>query len=109
MWKNPSHDLNPTENLWMNWNADCMLGLFDLTSVPDLTNTILSEWANPHSDLPKVESLPRTLEAVITAKVGANSVLMPMELEWAHMGVMVRFPQTFGSTVYTAVKNEGVL
>lgn len=42
---------------------------------------------------------PRKLDEVITP-VGGGDVLMPMVLEWTHMGVMVNCPHTFGHIVY---------
>ena len=53
------------------------------TSVPDLTNALVAEWKQVPVAMFQhlVESLTRRVEAVIAAKGGTNSILMPMILE----------------------------
>uniref|UniRef100_A0A8K9UXS1 Uncharacterized protein n=1 Tax=Oncorhynchus mykiss TaxID=8022 RepID=A0A8K9UXS1_ONCMY len=53
------------------------------TSVPNLTNALVAEWKQVPAAMFQhlVESLPRRVEAVIAAKGGLNSILIPMILE----------------------------
>ena len=79
-WLAQSPDLNHIEHLWdllerrLRARPNCP------TSVPNLTNALVAEVpAAMFQHL--VESLPRRVEAVIAAKGGTNSILMPMLLE----------------------------
>jgi hypothetical protein len=51
--------------------------------VSNLTNALVAEWKHVPAAmfLRLVERLPRKVEAVIAAKGGTNSILMPMSLE----------------------------
>jgi hypothetical protein len=51
--------------------------------VPDLTTALLAKWKQVPAAIFQhlVESLSRREEAVIAAKRGTNSILMPMVLE----------------------------
>ena len=65
-------DLNPTEHLWdeLEWRMQARPS--PPTSVSDLTNTLLDEWAKIPTDTLQnlVESLPRSVEAVKAAQEG---------------------------------------
>ena len=69
------------------------------TSVPDLTNALLTEKAQIPTDT--IQNLVKRLSKRET--IIANSILMPMVLEWdvqqTHIGVMVKCLQTFGHIV----------
>jgi hypothetical protein len=51
--------------------------------VPDLTNALVAEWKQVPSAMfhHLVESIPKIVEAVIAAKGGINSMLIPMILK----------------------------
>ncbi|KAF4070910.1 hypothetical protein AMELA_G00278840 [Ameiurus melas] len=70
------------------------------TSVPDLT---VVELTNPYSHAPKFSGRPSQKSRGYDCKRG-------LTLEWdgqqAHMGVMVRCPQTIGHVVYVLSDNE---
>ena len=61
-WPLQGADLNPIEHLWDNLPK----------SVPDLTNALVAEWKQVPAAMFQhlVESLPRRVETVITAKGG---------------------------------------
>ena len=72
----------PSNTFGMNWNADCEPGL--IAQHQCLTSLMLvAEWKQVPAAIFQhlVESLPRRMEAVIAAKGGTNSILMPMILE----------------------------
>jgi hypothetical protein len=66
----------------MYWNSDCKPGL--IAQHQCLTSKMLvAEWKQVPSAMLQhlLESLPRRVEAIIAAKAGTNSILMPMILE----------------------------
>ena len=66
-WPAQSPDFNPIEHLWDELERRLRARPSRPKSVPDLTNVHVAEWKQvPHL----VESLPRRVEAVITAKAG---------------------------------------
>jgi len=88
VWKNLTNlhvdpDLNPTKHLWDELERRLRARPNRSTSVPDLTNALVAEWKQIPAAMFQhlVESLPRRVEAVVAAKGGTNSILMPMILE----------------------------
>lgn len=71
-WPAQSPELNPIEQLWDELERRLRARPSRPTSVPDLTNELLEEWAKiPINTLLNLEeSLPRRAEAVIAAKGG---------------------------------------
>ena len=65
-----SHDLNPIERLWDELERRLRARPNRPTSVPDLTNALVAEWKQIPAEMFQhlVESLPRRVETVITAK-----------------------------------------
>lgn len=62
-----------------------------MTSLHNLTNALVTNRSNPLSQTPKSsEKLSENSEECSNTKEGTNSVLMPMVLDWADMGVIVR-------------------
>ena len=72
-WPPQSPDPHPIGHLWDEQERRARPSR--PTSVSDLTNALLDEWAKIHTDTLKylVESLPRRVEAVIAAKGGPTS------------------------------------
>ena len=83
-WPAQSPDLSPIEHLCDELEWRLRVRPSRPTSVPDLTNALLDEWAKIPTDRLQnlVESLPRRVEAVVAAKGGTNFILMPGNLEW---------------------------
>ena len=82
-WPAQSPELNPIEHLWDELEPRLRAGPNRPTSLPDLTNALVAEWKQVPAAMFQhlVESLPRTVEAVIAAKGGTNSIFMTMILE----------------------------
>jgi hypothetical protein len=76
----------PSKTFGMNWNADCEPGL--IAQHQCLTSQMLLWLNGSRSNVPTSR---RRVEAVIAAKGGTNSILMPMILEWdvRHAGVHI--------------------
>ena len=74
-WPALSPDLDPIEHLWDELQRRLRARPSCPTSVSDLTNVFLEEWAKIpiNTLLNLVESLPRRVEAVIAAKGGPTS------------------------------------
>ncbi|KAL6466679.1 hypothetical protein MHYP_G00244830 [Metynnis hypsauchen] len=87
-WPAQSPDLNPMEHLWDELEQRLRERLFRPTSVSDLINALQEEWAKiPISTLLNiVESLPRRVEAVITAKGGPTSYACEGKQANSHTG-----------------------
>jgi hypothetical protein len=66
----------------MNCKTDCEPGLI-VNITADLTNALVAEWKQVPGAMFQhlVESLPRRVEAVMAAKRGTISILMPMIFE----------------------------
>jgi hypothetical protein len=71
-WPTQSPVLNPIEHLWDELECRLRARPNRPTSVPDLTNALVAEWKQVPAAMLQhlVESLPRRVEAVITAKGG---------------------------------------
>ena len=82
-WPAQSPDLNPIEHLWDELERQLRARPNRPTSVPDLTNALVVEWKQIPAAMFQhlVERLLRRVEAVLAAKGGTNSILMPMILE----------------------------
>ena len=82
-WLAQSPDLNPIKRIWDELERRLRARPHGPTSVPDLTNALVAEWKQIPAAMfqHQVESLPRRVEAVIAAKGGTISILMPMMLE----------------------------
>lgn len=73
-----------------------------LTAPPDLTSALMDGLGHiPTATFQNLgESLPERVEVIITAKGGpTTNYFMPMVLEKANMGMVVRYAHTFGHTV----------
>lgn len=72
-WLAQSPDLISTEHLLKELECQqCHIPLC-LTSVPNLTNTLMAEWANPTVTFQHpVESVPRKVEVIIAANGGLH-------------------------------------
>ena len=81
----PAHntDVNPIKHLWVELERRLGAKPYHPTSVPNLTNALVAVRKQIPATMFQhlVESLPRRVEAVIAAKGGTNSILMPMILE----------------------------
>ena len=106
-WPAQSPDLKPTEHLWDELEHRLRKRISCPTSVPDLTNTLLTECSQIPTDTVQnlVESLPKNVEAVIAAKRRKLiNILIPKVVEWdvqqSHIVVMPRCPHTFGNIVF---------
>ena len=84
MWKNliglhRALTSTPSNTFGMNWNADCEPDLIAQHQCPT-SRMFVAEWKQIPAAMFQhfVESLPRRVEAVIVAKGGTNSILMPM-------------------------------
>ena len=71
-WPAQSPDLNPIEHLWDELERQLRARPTRPTSVPNLTNALVTEWKQIRAAMFQhlVESLPRRVEAVIAAKGG---------------------------------------
>ena len=69
-WPAKSPDLNPVEYLWDKLEHQLRARPNRPTSVPDLTDALVAEWKHVPAAMFQhlVESLPRRVEAVISAK-----------------------------------------
>lgn len=65
-----SPDLNPSKYLWDDVECQLRTRPSHLTSVPHLTNALMIEWAQIPTAIFQnlVESIPKRVDAVITAK-----------------------------------------
>jgi hypothetical protein len=82
-WPAQSADINPIDQLCDKLECRLRARPNCQTSVPDLTNALVAELKQVPAAMFQqlVESLPRRVEAVVAAKGGTNSILMPMILE----------------------------
>lgn len=76
---------DPTEPFMLDdWNANYVPGLL----AQHLANTVMAEWANPHSHVLKFSGKPsQKTEGIRTAKGGIN---LERDVQKAHMEEMVR-------------------
>ena len=85
VWKKltQSLELNPIEHLWDELERRLQTRPNRPTSVPDLSNALVAEWKQVPAAMFQhlVESNPIRVDAVIVAKGGTSSILMPMLLE----------------------------
>ena len=72
-WPAQSPDLNPIEHLWDELERRLRVRPNRPKSVPDLTNALIAEWKQVSSAI-----FQQLVEAVVAAKGGINSILMPM-------------------------------
>ena len=78
-WPAESTDLNPIEHLWNELECRLRASPNHSTSVPDLTNALMTEWKHVPAAMFRhlVESLPRRVKAVIAAKGGPTPYYGP--------------------------------
>ena len=83
-WPAQRHDLNTIKHLCDELERWLLARPNRPTSVPDLTNAFVAEWKQAPAAMfqHQVESIPRRVKAVIAAKVGTNTILILMILEW---------------------------
>ena len=98
-WPAQSPDLNPIEHIWDELECQLRASPNRPTSATNLTNALVAEWKKVPAAMFQrlVESLPRRVEAVITAKgdqlhINAHSFGMRCSTN--------RCPHTFGNGVY---------
>ena len=94
-----SPDLNPIEHLWDELEHRLRARHNRPTSVPDLTNALVTEWKQIPAAMfqHRVESLPRRVEAVIAANGGDQ-----LNINAHDFGMRCwtsRCPHTFGNVV----------
>lgn len=84
------HDLNPTEHHWYELEHLLCTRLPRLTSVLDLTNACVAEWAQSSTAMLQnlVESLASSVEVIVTAKRGTKSGLECLKSMYGSDGQM---------------------
>ncbi|MCI4391978.1 hypothetical protein PGIGA_G00140630 [Pangasianodon gigas] len=81
-WPAQSPDLNPIEHLWGELERRLRARPSRPTSVPDLTNALLDEWAKiPTETLKSCGKPAQECGSCYSCKGGTNSILMSMYLE----------------------------
>ena len=82
-WPAQSPDFNPIEQLWDEIERRMRARPNHPTPVTDLANALVAEWKQVPAAMFQhlMVCIPKRVEAVIAAKEGTTSILMPMILE----------------------------
>jgi hypothetical protein len=94
--------LNPIEQLWDEFESWLLTRANRPTSVPDLTNALVTEWNQVSAAIFEhlVESLPRRVQVVIVAKGDQLHIIAyDFGMRWSTS----KCPHTFGYVVYVVL------